>query len=1178
MGLRTIDTIKQGDPCPQRAFWVCLALLLSAPAAYSQLPSYTGGVQGSPAYHDGKLRWAVGVQNVQVARSTPDNPAANDGNTTVFRHHPMIAYWGGRFWVMNNGQGNFLSWSDDGLTWSPTSRTNFSSTGSHFRMAFYAAANGRLLGMNYWGDCNGCAGVHLVREIYGPNSLGPVYNIKTNYLGPGPGAGLPYYTTSADTGFKVACDALRNDRLFRQQWQEEDKEPGFYTINDLGGDTDCRAFNWYRRPDNRIVGLWKDNYMTVSTGSTWDPGLVPSASVSSSFRWHTGAKIWGQRTEDGRYAMVGCANNNAATRNRWPLAVTTSSDGETFNTAYLAVAGDISPERYETTSVYDDKNAGPQYVRGISPGNGDPAGSDMWLVYSMNKEDIWVARVSTPITGTVTNEVYDDFQGLAPGSYVPGWNTYSAQWAPVLIGQEQNNRFIQLKDEDNYDYASVTRVFPKHNNGRLIFQVKAQDAGAPVPLEIDVVSSAGDRAVCLALDPASGQITAYNGATKQNVGAYPIRGWTSFEIVLKGSGLKQYDLIVDGIKVLASAGFKETADADVERITFRTGAFRLRDFTRRPADPGELGQELTNRLANADVKAALSRYDIDNVALVTKSIVLVSPAIGSQPVSLTNNAGTEAVFTVNASGHGLSYEWRKGASGLTNGGNVSGAKAATLRLTGVSQVDAGSYSVVVSNAVGPALTSTAASLTVIDLPAAPAGLTALASNSLVQLTWSAVPGATGYNVQRSTTNGGPYTLVGTTVATNYNDTAVLNGFTYYYVVTALNSAGDSLPSGQVQAIPPMEDFRTNPAARGWTAINNPTSGGNNLGWSSGTASVLGAGNAGEMGGIFARSLAIRYYAQTNLGGALSRTNTFSFSGSSRLANEDFNGSLFIGFLDRNDTSTPIPMYGIEFNEPTTGGSLGPFRAQPKIRKGNGSSVVSANISVAQNSTFTFSVTWTGSANGSGTLSGNVAGTPFSISDGPFTESFNAFGVGVGFSGNDDATQNTAGVYFDNLSYSLVPPRIVTPPSGRTNNAGTTAAFTVSATGLSLNYQWRKAAQDLADGGNISGATTPTLTLTNVSQADAASYSVEVRNVSGTATSAAAALIVIDPPPTPPTLWFEAVPAGSITLHWSGTGFVLQQNSDLSNAGGWVNAPTGTNMPAVVPLGGSNLFYRLKWPE
>ena len=1145
--------------------------------ALAQLPSYTGGVHANVAFHDGRLRWAVGVQNVQVARSAADNPAAYDGNTTIYRHHPMIAYWGGRFWVMNNGQGNYLSWSDDGMNWTPANRALFLSNGSHFRMAFYVDSNGRLLAFNYWGDCNGCAGVHQVREIYGPNSFGPIYNIKTNYSGPGPGATLPYYTTSGDSGFVAACNELRNDRLFRQQWQEEDKDPAFYTINSLGGSTDCRAFNWYRRLDNRIVGLWKDNYMTVSTGTTWDPGQVPAPSVRSSFRWHTGAKIWGQRTEDGKYAMVGCANN-ADAKKRWPLAVTISNDGQTFNTAYLAVAGDIPPERYETDSVYDDKNAGPQYVRGISPGNGDPAGNDMWLAYSMNKEDIWLARVPTPITGTVTNDVYEDFQGLTPGRYVPGWNTYSAQWAPVMVVQEQNNQFLRLMDEDNYDYASVTRVFPKNNNGRLLFQVRAEDAGASAPLEIDVVSPAGDRAVCLALDPTSGQITAFNGTNNHTAGTFPAGGWVSFEIVLKGAGAKKYDLIVDGVPVLLNAGFLETADSDVERITFRTGAFRLRDFFRRPADPGDPGQALTNRLENADVKPAQSRYDLDNVALVTNTLALVSPVVVSNPSSRTNNAGTEAVFTVNATGQGLSYQWRKGAQDLVNGGNVSGANAACVRLTGVSQSDAGNYSVLVSNAVGPAATSAAVSLTVLDYPAVPAELTAVASNSMVRLSWHSVPGATGYKVQRSTTNTGPYELLGITPATSYEDTAVRNGFIYYYVVTATNGAGESLPSTQVVALPPMEDFRTDPTVRGWTPINSPNSGGNNFGWSSGSANVFGPGNEGELGGIFARSATIRYYAQTNLGGALSRTNTLSFSGNMRLANEDFNGSFFIGFLDKSDVTLPISMYGIEFNEPNTGGAAGPFRAQPKIRTGSGASIVAPNILVAQNATVDFAVTWTGNPNGSGTLSGQVAGTAFSISDGARTESLNAFGVGVGFTGDNDPNQNTAGVYFDNLSYSLVPPHIITPPSSRTNDMGTTAMFTVTASGLSLHYQWWKGGQRLANGGGVSGADTATLTLGPLGLADAGDYRVDVSNVSGTATSPSAILTVIDPTPAPPTLWLGSAPEGYLSLHWSGSGFVLQQSPDLGDFGGWVAAPTGTNMPVVLPISASNLFYRLKWPQ
>jgi hypothetical protein len=240
-------------------------------------------------------------------------------------------------------------------------------------------------------------------------------------------------------------------------------------------------------------------------------------------------------------------------------------------------------------------------------------------------------------------------------------------------------------------------------------------------------------------------------------------------------------------------------------------------------------------------------------------------------------------------------------------------------------------------------------------------------------------------------------------------------------------------------------------------------------------------------------------------------------------------------------------------------------------------VAADNILVAQSTTVFFSVTWTGNPNGSGTLSGHVAGTAFGISDSARTESLNAFGVGVGFMGNDDATQNTAGVFFDNLTYSLVPPRIVSQPASRTNNAGTTATFSVTVTGLSLYYQWWKGTQMLTNGGNVSGADSPTLTLASVTQADAGNYRVEVRNVSGTATSATATLTVINQTPLPPSLWFEPAPPNYIELHWSGSDFVLQQNSDLSNPLGWVNAPGGTNMPAALPIATSNLFYRLKWP-
>ncbi|HKS26160.1 MAG TPA: lamin tail domain-containing protein [Thermoanaerobaculia bacterium] len=87
-------------------------------------------------------------------------------------------------------------------------------------------------------------------------------------------------------------------------------------------------------------------------------------------------------------------------------------------------------------------------------------------------------------------------------------------------------------------------------------------------------------------------------------------------------------------------------------------------------------------------------------------------------------------------------------------------------------------------------------------PPPPTGLAATAGNLQVALTWNASPGATGYNVKRSTSNGGPYATIAPNVApTNYTDTTVANGTTYYYVVTALNGADESGPSNQVSALP-----------------------------------------------------------------------------------------------------------------------------------------------------------------------------------------------------------------------------------------------------------------------------------------------------------------------------------------------------------------------------------------
>ena len=92
------------------------------------------------------------------------------------------------------------------------------------------------------------------------------------------------------------------------------------------------------------------------------------------------------------------------------------------------------------------------------------------------------------------------------------------------------------------------------------------------------------------------------------------------------------------------------------------------------------------------------------------------------------------------------------------------------------------------------------------LPAAPFGLTATAGDDQVTLDWddNGEGDLDGYNVYRSTTSGSGYTqLNGALVGSSaYVDESAVNGETYYYVVTAVDTSGnESGPSDEVSATP-----------------------------------------------------------------------------------------------------------------------------------------------------------------------------------------------------------------------------------------------------------------------------------------------------------------------------------------------------------------------------------------
>jgi hypothetical protein len=167
----------------------------------------------------------------------------------------------------------------------------------------------------------------------------------------------------------------------------------------------------------------------------------------------------------------------------------------------------------------------------------------------------------------------------------------------------------------------------------------------------------------------------------------------------------------------------------------------------------------------------------------------------------------------------------------------------------------------------------------------------------------------------------------------------------------------------------------------------------------------------------------------------------------------------------------------------------------------------------------------GSYNYQWELNGNILNNGPSIS-----------GSGATVSGATTTNLTIAGVtYLDVGSYTLTvnggngnqatsaaavltvnDPYLLTQPASQQANAGSTVTFAASAAGSpTLSYQWESNGVALSDGGGVTGSQTSSLTLSSVTDADAASYNLVVNGGSGVpVTSSTAILSVFDSPSIP----------------------------------------------------------------
>ncbi len=167
-----------------------------------------------------------------------------------------------------------------------------------------------------------------------------------------------------------------------------------------------------------------------------------------------------------------------------------------------------------------------------------------------------------------------------------------------------------------------------------------------------------------------------------------------------------------------------------------------------------------------------------------------------------------------------------------------------------------------------------------------------------------------------------------------------------------------------------------------------------------------------------------------------------------------------------------------------------------------------------------------------------------------------------------------------LTVNAAAPFVVTPPAAQSVTTGSPFTLTVVATGTApLAYQWRKDTGALVDGGNIAGATTASLTVSNAQAADAGSYDVVVTNGVNPAATSAAAAVTVSTASAPATVTWDfsaATPTSGLPADVTG-GTVTQNNNNgtttmittTSASSGYTDATGTSNAGAAARIGALN---------
>ena len=500
---------------------------------------------------------------------------------------------------------------------------------------------------------------------------------------------------------------------------------------------------------------------------------------------------------------------------------------------------------------------------------------------------------------------------------------------------------------------------------------------------------------------------------------------------------------------------------------------------------------------NASVVAGQDAGWVDQIYYVPAG-TSTPPVLAIQPTNRTVIApATVSLNAVAVGSTNLNYQWLFNGSVLANGGVVGGVTTTNLTLTSAGAAQSGAYSVVVTNAAG-SVTSVVAHLTVIAAPVItnPPASQSVAAGATVVFNVGAIGQAPlSYQWFFNGTNlvNGAKVSGATTAALTLTSVAAAQEGIYSVMVS--NAAGVAISSQSGGSLSTWIAARSPVITNGQaTTIQTTVTG-------PGTIRFLWKVSSETNNDPFV--FLIGAAEQARISGEVDlRPEMFAVPAGVQLLQWRYSKNASVttgqdgGWLD-----------GVEFVPTNT--SVAPFITSLPLNKSvAGGSTILFESGAGGSLPLSYQWQFNGAALPNG---GGVAGAG--------TPRLTLSGVQSGQAGNYSLfVSNAAGTALSaaaSLAITSAPvmttgaPVINTPPAGQSVSENAGARFSVIAGGTApLAYRWQLNGVDLPDGGSVSGATTASLSLSNVQSSQVGNYSVVVSNAAGVAASASAPLSVL----------------------------------------------------------------------